>query len=161
MKNKLVFTAGMAVGYVLGARAGRDSYEQIKTKAQELWGNPTVQDTVSSTADTIKSKAPEVQDAVTDTLKNIGSNDSDDTKGSQQKTSQQSGKHSGSDKSSDGTSSNGKSSNGKSSDGTSPTTSASSGKTGPSGGDPRDIEETPFTAQDEDTRPELGKDFGK
>ncbi|WP_247827286.1 YtxH domain-containing protein [Arthrobacter antioxidans] len=69
MKNKLVFAAGMAVGYVLGTRAGRESYEQLKTKAQELWENPKVQDTVASTTDTIKSKAPEVQDSLKGALK--------------------------------------------------------------------------------------------
>jgi hypothetical protein len=33
MKNKLVFASGMAAGYVLGTRAGRESYEKIRTKA--------------------------------------------------------------------------------------------------------------------------------
>lgn len=61
MKNKLVFAAGMAAGYVLGARAGRASYEQIKVKATELWNSPKVQDTVSGATETVKSKAPEVQ----------------------------------------------------------------------------------------------------
>lgn len=123
MKNKLVFAAGMAAGYVLGTRAGRESYEQLKTKAQELWENPKVQDTVASTTDTIKSKAPEVQDSLKGVLK----------KG-------ESGKAEGS----VGT--------------TAPTTTAT---TGPAGGNPRDIEDTPFQAQDSDTRPELGKDLGK
>ncbi|NJC22568.1 ElaB/YqjD/DUF883 family membrane-anchored ribosome-binding protein [Arthrobacter pigmenti] len=61
MKNKLVFAAGMAAGYVLGARAGRASYEQIKVKAQELWNNPKVQETVTEATEAVKAKAPEVQ----------------------------------------------------------------------------------------------------
>ena len=37
-----MLTAG-AAGYVLGARAGRERYEQIKSGAQKLKNNPTVQ----------------------------------------------------------------------------------------------------------------------
>jgi hypothetical protein len=39
-----VFTlaAGMAVGYVLGSRAGREKYEQIVAGYQKLSGHPTV-----------------------------------------------------------------------------------------------------------------------
>lgn len=69
MKNKLVFAAGMAAGYVLGARAGRASYEQIKVKANELWNNPKVQDKVSGATEAVKAKAPEVQAQATEALK--------------------------------------------------------------------------------------------
>ena len=31
MKKKLYFLAGVGVGYVLGSRAGRERYEQLKT----------------------------------------------------------------------------------------------------------------------------------
>lgn len=37
MKNKLIFGAGLAAGFVLGSRAGRGSYEQLRDAAQELW----------------------------------------------------------------------------------------------------------------------------
>lgn len=43
MRNKVSFLAGMAAGYVLGAKAGRERYEQIKQAAQKLAGNPKVQ----------------------------------------------------------------------------------------------------------------------
>ena len=69
MKNKLVFAAGMAAGYVLGARAGRASYEQIKVKANELWNNPKVQDKVSQASETVTTKAPEVQAQAEQALK--------------------------------------------------------------------------------------------
>lgn len=78
MKNKLVFGAGLAVGYVLGTRAGRQSYEQIRTKAQQLWNNPKVQDTVASTTGTLKSKAPEVQEKLQGVLKKGGAGAADD-----------------------------------------------------------------------------------
>lgn len=69
MKNKLVFAAGMAAGYVLGARAGRASYEQIKVKANELWNSPKVQGKVSQASETVKAKAPEVQAQAEQALK--------------------------------------------------------------------------------------------
>jgi hypothetical protein len=39
MIGKLTFVTGLAVGYVLGAKAGRERYEQI----QKLMGSPPVQ----------------------------------------------------------------------------------------------------------------------
>ncbi len=44
MRGKLTFLAGLAVGYVLGARAGRERYEQITRTARRLRDNPTVQE---------------------------------------------------------------------------------------------------------------------
>ncbi|ADD41500.1 hypothetical protein [Stackebrandtia nassauensis] len=40
--RKWVFVAGVAVGYVLGARAGRERYEQIAAMARRVRDNPTV-----------------------------------------------------------------------------------------------------------------------
>ncbi len=62
MKNKVVFATGMAVGFVLGSRAGRDSYEKIKNRANQLWNDPKVQEKVSGTTETLKKKAPGVQE---------------------------------------------------------------------------------------------------
>lgn len=42
--SKLWFVAGAAVGYVLGARAGRDSYDRLVRSARQFWENPTVQE---------------------------------------------------------------------------------------------------------------------
>jgi hypothetical protein len=42
--GKLWFVAGLAVGYVLGARAGREAYDQITRTAKSFWENPTVQE---------------------------------------------------------------------------------------------------------------------
>ncbi|MFB2579985.1 YtxH domain-containing protein [Herbiconiux sp. P15] len=43
MRGKIVFVVGLATGYVLGARAGRERYEQIKAGAEKVWATPTVQ----------------------------------------------------------------------------------------------------------------------
>lgn len=44
MRYRVVFVAGLAVGYVLGSRAGRERYEQIKRLAQRVADNPKVQE---------------------------------------------------------------------------------------------------------------------
>ncbi|RRJ85955.1 hypothetical protein EG850_10435 [Gulosibacter macacae] len=41
--TKLSLVAGLAAGYVLGARAGRKRYEQIAAGAQKLWQSKPVQ----------------------------------------------------------------------------------------------------------------------
>ncbi len=43
MMKKLMFLGVGAVGYVLGAKAGRERYDQIAEQAQKLRANPTVQ----------------------------------------------------------------------------------------------------------------------
>lgn len=43
MRGKIAFVLGAAVGYVLGTRAGRERYEQIKRGAQTLWKTEPVQ----------------------------------------------------------------------------------------------------------------------
>jgi hypothetical protein len=43
MRGKVLFVAGLAVGYVLGTRAGRRRFEQIKSAAQGIWESEPVQ----------------------------------------------------------------------------------------------------------------------
>ncbi|WP_327086319.1 YtxH domain-containing protein [Nonomuraea sp. NBC_01738] len=44
MRYRMTFAAGLAVGYVLGSRAGRERYEQIKRTARRVADSPTVQE---------------------------------------------------------------------------------------------------------------------
>lgn len=44
--KKLTLLVAAAAGYVLGSRAGRERYEQIKQQTTKAWNNPKVQDTV-------------------------------------------------------------------------------------------------------------------
>ena len=48
---------GLAAGYVLGSRAGRERYEQIKDQAIKLWELEPVQDQVDKVKDFTKSAA--------------------------------------------------------------------------------------------------------
>jgi hypothetical protein len=63
--GKLTLLAGGAVGYVLGTRAGRERFEQIKSQAQTLWDHPKVQEQASKVQGVAKRKTSEVQDKVT------------------------------------------------------------------------------------------------
>ncbi|SMX82629.1 hypothetical protein BSP239C_01512 [Brevibacterium sp. 239c] len=64
MKKRLILLAGLGVGYVLGSRTGRQSYEKLKAQAQDLWTDPRVQDTVEKANQSIRDKSPAVADAV-------------------------------------------------------------------------------------------------
>jgi hypothetical protein len=55
---KLSFLAGVAVGYVLGAKAGQKRYEQIRGRASQLWSSDPVQTRVESVRGTVKEQAP-------------------------------------------------------------------------------------------------------
>jgi len=44
MRGKLMFITGLAAGFVLGSRAGREKYEEIRTNAKKVWEHPTVQE---------------------------------------------------------------------------------------------------------------------
>jgi len=71
MKGKLVFVAGAAAGYVLGARAGRKRYEQIKAGAERLWNTPAVQKSVDQVQGFVDDHSSEVQAAVTNGAKKV------------------------------------------------------------------------------------------
>ena len=62
--KKIVLLAAVAVGYVLGARAGRGRYETIKGLVVKVKDDPRVQEKASQAADLAKEKAPVVKDAV-------------------------------------------------------------------------------------------------
>ena len=43
MRYRATFLVGFAAGFIVGARAGRERYEQIKKAGQKVAANPTVQ----------------------------------------------------------------------------------------------------------------------
>jgi hypothetical protein len=66
MRGKILFVAGLAAGYVVGARAGRQSYERIKSRAESVWHDPAVQKGVSKAEDFVAEKAPIVGKKITE-----------------------------------------------------------------------------------------------
>lgn len=63
--NKILLLAAAGAGYVLGARAGRERYDEIADRANKLWTDPRVQEKVEE----VKTKAPEVASQLTDQAK--------------------------------------------------------------------------------------------
>ena len=59
MRARITFLAGLAVGFVLGTRAGRERYEQMVKLARKATENPTVR----QTARTAGAKAAELSKA--------------------------------------------------------------------------------------------------
>ena len=62
--KKLTLLTGIGIGYVLGSRAGRERFEQIRSGARKVASNPTVQSAASKAQETVASQAPVVADAV-------------------------------------------------------------------------------------------------
>lgn len=71
MRGRLLFVAGGALGYVLGARAGRRRYEQIKAAAASVWQSPGVQKQVNAVEDYVSAKVGDIPGAVYDSTKKL------------------------------------------------------------------------------------------
>lgn len=64
MKGKIGLVVGLGVGYVLGTRAGRERYEQIKTQWLKVWHLDPVQEQVGKVKDFVGDKAAAVPGAL-------------------------------------------------------------------------------------------------
>lgn len=71
MKGKILLVVGLGVGYVLGTRAGRERYEELKAAVQKFWNDPRVQRRVDDAEDFVKDKAPEVAEFLADGAKKV------------------------------------------------------------------------------------------
>lgn len=77
--RKTGFLVGFGVGYVLGAKAGKERYEQIKQAADSFMGNPKVQETVSTVQEQASSLAGQAKEKAEQKMHR--SSDSDDAGG--------------------------------------------------------------------------------
>ncbi|GHD30055.1 hypothetical protein GCM10010335_19720 [Streptomyces galbus] len=68
MRYRLMFLSGLALGYVLGTRAGRERYEQLKKSARRLSENPAVRNTAETAAQQGRQYAGKAYHAVSDKL---------------------------------------------------------------------------------------------
>ncbi|MGW6704215.1 YtxH domain-containing protein [Streptomyces sp. NPDC054956] len=66
MRYKVTFAVGLALGYVLGTRAGRERYEQLKKSARELAQNPVVRNAAESAGQSGREFAGKAFAAVSD-----------------------------------------------------------------------------------------------
>ncbi len=66
--SKITMAAALGVGYVLGARAGRDRYREIRARATSLWQSEAVQTQAARAQEVAKDQAAKVQEAAKDRL---------------------------------------------------------------------------------------------
>ncbi|PZE26047.1 MULTISPECIES: hypothetical protein [unclassified Curtobacterium] len=71
MRGRLIFLTGVGVGYVLGARAGRARYEQIRSATTRVWNSDGVQKQVHTIEDFIADRTPDVADFIGETTKKV------------------------------------------------------------------------------------------
>lgn len=71
MRGKIAFVLGLGLGYVLGTRAGRQRYEQIKRGAQKLWDSPGVKAGRHQVGGYVSEVSASLQDSVIDAGKNF------------------------------------------------------------------------------------------
>jgi hypothetical protein len=64
--RKLTLAAAAGAGYVLGAKAGKERYNQIEAKFREIAGMPAVQNATATVMDTASSVADQAKSTVSD-----------------------------------------------------------------------------------------------
>lgn len=66
MIGKIVVLAAGGAGYVLGAKAGRGRYEQLRESYEKIKNDPRVQEKTQAAADLAREKAPLLKEKVAD-----------------------------------------------------------------------------------------------
>ena len=75
MRYKMTFVIGFAAGYTLGAKAGRERYEQIRRTARGLSENPAVQSAAGVLQAQASSLVETARDKVVEKLPLVGHSD--------------------------------------------------------------------------------------
>ena len=75
--KKITLLAAAAAGYVLGARAGRERYEQIKTGAQKVAHDPRVQNASQKAQDAVATQAAHAAEMAKDKVTDAASTAAD------------------------------------------------------------------------------------
>jgi hypothetical protein len=70
--SKIVTLTAAGVGYVLGARAGRQRYEQIAKSARKFWADPRVQQAAADARTAAAEKAPVVKEKLVQAASSVG-----------------------------------------------------------------------------------------
>lgn len=66
MRGRILFVVGLGAGYVLGAKAGRQRYEQIAGAADKVWNSPAVAKQRHEVQHFVETQGPKLVDQATD-----------------------------------------------------------------------------------------------
>lgn len=77
MLKKAIFLVGAGVGFVLGTRAGRETYDKLRAQVTGFVNDPKVQEKVNQGTEWAKEKAPVVADKVQEGAEKVKSAASD------------------------------------------------------------------------------------
>ena len=70
MAGKFSFLVGLGAGYVLGSQSGRERYDQVASKARQLWQDPAVREKVGQAQQIVQETAGHAGQA----MKSTGTN---------------------------------------------------------------------------------------
>ncbi|AMB41994.1 hypothetical protein IG195_09215 [Arthrobacter sp. TES] len=62
MKGKVMFAAGVAVGYIWGSKSWPEVYRRLRGGSEKVLKNPEVQENVHHVAETVQESVPEIVD---------------------------------------------------------------------------------------------------
>jgi hypothetical protein len=79
--KKLLLLAAFGAGYVLGSRAGRERYEQIRSSARRLSQNPKVQSAAHKAQDAATHQAAVAAELAKDKVSSVASTAADKVRG--------------------------------------------------------------------------------
>jgi len=68
MRYRITFVAGLAIGYVLGAKAGRARYEQLARTARKVADSPVVQEVAGLVGAQVSNAGRTVYDKTVDKM---------------------------------------------------------------------------------------------
>ena len=66
MRGRILFVVGLGAGYVLGAKAGRQRYEQIAGAADKVWNSPAVSKQRHEVQHFVETQAPKLMESASD-----------------------------------------------------------------------------------------------
>jgi hypothetical protein len=62
MKGKVMFAAGVAVGYIWGSKSWPEVYRRVRGGSEKVLKNPEVQENVQHAAEAVQESVPEIVD---------------------------------------------------------------------------------------------------
>ena len=93
--SRITIAVAFGAGYVVGARAGRERYREIKSRATALWQSDTVQQQTTKAQGLAKDQASKAKDAAKERLPSGLGGSSDESATTTSERSDRSGRRSG------------------------------------------------------------------